>query len=613
MHVSTISSASLQRLYNIKCQAMDDFLPKLPFRVVWCEVETRGHTTAHRHQAIEAFYILSGTGLMRINDKQAMVRAGNLIHIPSQSLHQISNPSSKDKLLFLSIYSTQNPPSVQARQIFSPPPTPNGELHLGHVSGPYLSADALRRFFSMQKQAVCHLSGSDDFQPYILLKAKNQSQDPYQMARHYRNKIARGFSLAEIKIDTFYHPLDDDSYQQLVRDFFQKLVQRGLIYQRQSQTLFCQSCQRFMDEASVIGTCLACQSLSGGGTCESCAAHAALIGGLKHARCSQCESSQLIEKKQQQWFFSIFEYAKPLRSFLKTTPMADNTRQYALNFLKKIKTDFAITRPGDWGIPLDPNHPCQRFDTWFEMAANYFQRSQGHPENIYTFGIDNSFYYTLLIPALFIAMKQTPLLPIALISNDFYLLDRQKFSTSRDHALWAIESFEEYDLDVLRLYLAKTRSESTQQSFSATHFEQFIQQHIDDGLYHWVARVNQKIAAPCTPSVDVSTKQGIENDLLGIAYQVECSYSINHFSLNQAAKLLCEYIARANMRVLQDFDLESELALIRLFAILAHPIMPCYSEQLLKALHEDIKWDTQLKINIPYEGGLLPHLSARRS
>ncbi len=47
------------------------------------------------------------------------------------------------------------------------PPTPNGDLHIGHIAGPFLSADVFTRVQRQQGHDCVLVSYSDDYQSYM--------------------------------------------------------------------------------------------------------------------------------------------------------------------------------------------------------------------------------------------------------------------------------------------------------------------------------------------------------------------------------------------------------------------------------------------------------------
>ena len=52
------------------------------------------------------------------------------------------------------------------------PPNPNGDLHLGHLSGPFLGADVLTRHLRQRGRRVLYVSYTDDLSPFVLRKAE---------------------------------------------------------------------------------------------------------------------------------------------------------------------------------------------------------------------------------------------------------------------------------------------------------------------------------------------------------------------------------------------------------------------------------------------------------
>jgi methionyl-tRNA synthetase len=57
--------------------------------------------------------------------------------------------------------------------------------------------------------------------------------------------------------------------------------------------------------------------------------------------------------------------------------------------------------------------------------------------------------------------------------NEFYRLDGLKFSTSRNHAIWAHEFLVDEDPGALRLFLCWDRPDRTESDFTRRAYEQF--------------------------------------------------------------------------------------------------------------------------------------------
>lgn len=75
------------------------------------EVEPNAMQFMHSHAQEQCYYIISGTGLMFIDDKSKKVRQGDAIFIPSNSNHGIQNIG-KAKLTYL----TANPAFGKRRE-----------------------------------------------------------------------------------------------------------------------------------------------------------------------------------------------------------------------------------------------------------------------------------------------------------------------------------------------------------------------------------------------------------------------------------------------------------------------------------------------------------------
>src|SRR5262245_57643243 len=68
-------------------------------------------------------------------------------------------------------------PMPSLHLIVAPPPTPNGDLHVGHMSGPYLAADIYRRQVLQDGHEAIYTVSTDDHQSYVDTTARRLGTD----------------------------------------------------------------------------------------------------------------------------------------------------------------------------------------------------------------------------------------------------------------------------------------------------------------------------------------------------------------------------------------------------------------------------------------------------
>ena len=112
--------------------------------------------------------------------------------------------------------------------VFSTPPTPNGDLHIGHLSGPYLGADVFVRFQRMNGTRAWHLAGSDDFQSYVAECAAPGGHDARRGRRALQRRDRRDAPADGHRASTSTpSPSRNDGYQDGAAGFFARLVGSG--------------------------------------------------------------------------------------------------------------------------------------------------------------------------------------------------------------------------------------------------------------------------------------------------------------------------------------------------------------------------------------------------
>ena len=392
---------------------------------------------------------------MRILDDVRPVIVGDLIHIPNHSNHELRNLSSTEVLKFVSLYWDEAAVSRSVAGhslIYSAPPTPNGKLHVGHLSGPYFAADAVRRYLRLRGANAVYCSGADENQSYVPTKARqlNRPGEALKVAREYTAQIVSILEGFSAKPDFFIRPHADAEYRNFITRFFTKLAESGKIVRKTSDYPFCAKCDGFVHESNVSGKCPHCNEKTNGNGCEACGLYND-CRDLGEPVCNVC-GTRCEMRKSERYVFPLGNYRDRLQTALSARNMPPRFRKYTERLLKEGLQEVTVTNAYNWGIAT-PLIQDQVIYEWLEMAGAYlYEAAQASPDKQYqfywnkeenktllAFGFDNSFFYMALVPALMWAFDDGIHYPDAFLTNFFYQLDGKKFSTSRNHAVWGDE------------------------------------------------------------------------------------------------------------------------------------------------------------------------------
>jgi methionyl-tRNA synthetase len=394
--------------------------------------------------------------------------------------------------------------------ITATPPTPNGDLHVGHLSGPYLAADVYKRWCRLAGREACFITGGDDNQSYVAAKAEQLGAAPAAVAERFDGTIVDTLRRARIEADVYVRPLSSPRHARFVAEFVRRLHDGGHLVARETDASWCGHCQRFLFEAWVTGTCPHCGAHSDGSCCESCA-QPNQCTDLLGATCKRCGSPAL-RRPVRRLFFPLAPHAQRLRGYLSGATMGSHLAALWDTMLGEGLPEIPITHPADWGIPAPvPGFDGQRLYAWFEMAPGYLSATQemlaergldGSWEDwwrsdgasvVQFFGYDNAYFHTLLFTAEMMAYDPQIRLPAAFVSNEFYRLDGEKFSTSRSHAIWGKEALDHLPADALRYYLCRDRPETEQTNFRLRDFRDTAARELAGRWQPWLLRLARKV------------------------------------------------------------------------------------------------------------------------
>src|SRR5450830_267239 len=109
------------------------------------------------------------------------------------------------------------------------PPTPNGDLHIGHIAGPFLGADIFTRTQRL-KGAQCYLvSYSDDYQSYLTRKAMESDTDAVSLAKVNSAKIQDSLRMADIQVDHWLESYENRHFEAATQMLYESTQAQGLI------------------------------------------------------------------------------------------------------------------------------------------------------------------------------------------------------------------------------------------------------------------------------------------------------------------------------------------------------------------------------------------------
>lgn len=626
MRVINCGSAHLSELYGILCQKVlmgqkESFDP--PFGLTYCEIPPTKETSPHDHYDGEAFYILEGSGEMSILSEKKRVGPGDLIIISNHSVHQLTNLSSENSLKFLSLYWDQSSLSRKLEGdhlILSAPPTPNGKLHVGHLSGPYLSADVLNRYLKLRGLRSHYACGADENQTYVVSKAIQIKQEPLVVAQNFTKEILEILQKFSATPDSFLLPHQDENYRHWVQSFFIRLVDKGYLVRKEHLYPFCEPCGQFLHESSVSGECPHCKTKTNGNGCESCG-HYNDCYDLLHPHCNHCGHEALLQPSTR-FIFSLNQWKEQLEEALSRATFPPSINHYIRGLLKSGLSDVTVSYPYSWGIPV-PGYQGEIIYEWLEMAAAYLYHAQfnspNHDYRYYwadsqnrttlAFGFDNSYFYLALVPALMWAYDQEIHYPQSFLINYFYLLEGKKFSTSRQHAIWGDQILKEVKADLLRLYLASTRPELGESNFTLGDFSLFIKEW---GLKKF-DRLFQRITSMSlhfSKEINESDRYFLQKlDLL--LHSSELAYHPSHFSLRSLFDVLEHYIQCVDSYLSigesgKEINGRALKSSIQGLAQIIYPLCPEYGALLFAGVGLTPKWSHQLDLSSDTQLGPLP-------
>ena len=453
-------------------------------------------------------------------------------------------------------------------------PTPNGRLHLGHIGGPYLSVDILRRYLESLGHHAIIISGTDSYESYMTAQAEKEQSTPEKIGRHYHSLIAEDLIALDIELECFVNPLDEvweNHYQTWQYETFKQLQNNNLIHELDEYVPWDESKKRYLTGCWLQGDCPSCHLPVRGYFCENCGAHFRPEEAVKE--------QDVIRKKMTNFFLKLTNQAN-----LDEKGINNHLKNSYFHFIAQQNGLLRLTANSDYGLKFGFDTTLFNYGLMFayflmfgEIAGKIFGIEKNTfsldstVTTIASFGIDN--FIPFLGSTLGISEGSKLYKPFDYyLINHFYHLDGQKFSTSRGHAIWVKDSIKNHSSDVIRLYLASINVRHQIGNFIHLEFMQFC-----NDTQEWM---NQLIENGFN-KLDLSSPKYCDDNFFDeinrLFHQQAIAFRPQQFHPHDCVHLIHHWLERGN---LLDITSPQYFWWLKTLSLLIYPIMPQFGKKI---------------------------------
>ena len=393
-------------------------------------------------------------------------------------------------------------------------PYANGPLHLGHVAGVYLPADIFVRFLRMKGEDVVFVCASDEHGAAITLRAKKEDTTPQAIVDKYHAINQKAFEDFDIAFD-IYSRTSNQIHHETASEYFKQLNDKGSFVKKTTEQYYDEEFKQFLADRYITGTCPKCGNENAyGDQCEKCGSALSpedLINPI-----STLSGKTPVLRDTTHWFLPMDKHEDWLRDWIKNG-MLDGVQQHdpkkwrnqvvgqCMSWIDGGLHPRAMTRDLDWGVkvPVEDAEGKVLY-VWLDAPIGYISATKewaeeqgknwedywtGDTELIHFIGKDNIVFHAIIFPIL-LKEHSGLVLPTNVPAYEFLNLEGDKFSTSRNWAVWLHEFIENHPdkIDELKYVLTSIAPESKDAEFTWKEFKDRVNNELADILGNFMNR-----------------------------------------------------------------------------------------------------------------------------
>jgi len=452
-------------------------------------------------------------------------------------------------------------------------PYANGPIHIGHLAGAYIPADIYSRYLRLKEKNIVFICGSDEHGAAISIRAKKEGVSPQKIIEKYHLMIKKSFFNFGISFDN-YSRTSSKIHHETASKFFKDLHEKNVFIEKETEQLFDAEENQFLADRYVEGECPKCNfKYAYGDQCENCGSTLNATDLINPK--SKLSGNKPTLKKTKHWFLPLNRFEK----FLKKWFLEDKKSDWKTNVFGQVKSWIseglkprAITRDIDWGIPVPIKNAIGKvLYVWFDAPIGYISSTiewaekekvdwkpywqDPNTELVHFIGKDNIVFHCVIFPSILKASEKY-ILPSNVPANEFLNLEGEKFSTSKNWAIWLDDYMKDFPnmQDTLRYVLTANAPENKDNDFTWKDFQAKNNNElvaIFGNFINRVAILTEKYFNGITPQIKDfdEEEQNILNKVY--SYPEKIGESLEKFKFREAVNNMID-LARIGNKYLAD-------------------------------------------------------------
>jgi len=432
----------------------------------------------------------------------------------------------------------------------------NAKPHVGHAFEKIL-ADAIARWHRLNGEKVWFLTGTDENAQKNAQAAKEAKIPTKEFVRKNSLSFIELCKKLNISYDDFIQTTEQ-RHVKIAQEIFQKVYDKGDIYQGVYEGYYCTGCEAFITEKYLVN-----------GKCK------------EHNKEPEFMSESA-------YFFKLGKYKEKIVKFIENYIVPESKKKEILTRLKEEELkDLCVSRTNlDWGIdsPIDKKY---KIYVWFDALINYISGANGNwPADIHVVGKGINWFHSVIWPAILLSARYE--LPKKLLVHGYLNLGGQKISKSLGNVIDPLELTKKYNTDSIRYSLLRCSVFE-----DSDYSEEILIERNNNELANKLGNLVSRVSA-------LAEMYGIkkcENKLVKKLKLKEIGKCMEDYEIDKALSLIFEFIDACNeyTQEKKPWETKDEKVLyelsdsIKAMAILLYPFIPASCEKIAEQFSFKIK------------------------